>query len=468
MRRWSILESFDARSSSVRAVLVCVGASLLVAAVGLATPVPLVVGIVLVVLLTGLAALSPLGSLLSVIVALPYFYRPIGIGTLEFAASEILLVSASLGTLIHFAVDIALRRISPEALVAYTREVARSRLVQLLVVLVAAGTIIAIWPFDPSARGATLRELRWSFLEPLVLVSLMIVIARSSLSRALLAVSLIAAGVLVAAHGLLDLATGSGVTADNVRRLSGPLPHPNALALFLVRPFVLAVALFALLRRWRPLLVVPVGLTGLALFGTFSRGAMIAVIVAAALVALSAHRQQKVVMGIGLASAAGLAMVVAGDRMRNLFEGGSVSLRLDIWSSAIAMIRDRPVLGYGPDQFLYAYAPRYIQPTAWDERFTSHAHNLIADSWIRIGIVGAVAALFALGCIVIRLSWSMKRGKTTGVMSHAAFVALVALLVHGMIDNAVFGHDLAMSAWLLAWLAFTPSEDVDERRRINE
>jgi O-antigen ligase len=127
------------------------------------------------------------------------------------------------------------------------------------------------------------------------------------------------------------------------------------------------------------------------------------------------------------------------------------------------MIRDRPVLGFGPDQFLYAYVPRYIQPTAWDERFTSHAHNLLADSWIRLGIIGAIAAIV----VVVFVARQIVNDRTDNIgrsaLSKAATVALGATLVHGLIDNAYFGHDLAMSAWLLAWLAFEHSGQKDRR-----
>jgi O-antigen ligase len=343
------------------------------------------------------------------------------------------------------------------------KSITQSRLMLflMLVTLAGAGTLLVV--YDESARGASLREWRWTLLEPLLFLGLLTMVTRNGAVRPILAGSLIAAGMLAAIHGIVDLAGGGGVAADNIRRLSGPLPHPNALALFMLKPFVLLAALIAAIPELRRMLLLPTILTGFVLFGTFSRGAMIAAGFAVLLLAIDAPRRVRIALGSAAIVTAAAAAVVAGDRMGNLFEGGSVSLRVDIWSSAIAMIRDRPVLGFGPDQFLYAYVPRYIQPTAWDERFTSHAHNLLADSWIRLGIIGAIAAIV----VVVFVARQIVNDRTDNIgrsaLSKAATVALGATLVHGLIDNAYFGHDLAMSAWLLAWLAFEHSGQKDRR-----
>lgn len=450
--------SSNVRSSVQPALVVAVVALVTIAGAALAAPLPLVGGIILVGLLTAVAAISPVGMLLGTIVTLPYFYRPLTIGSLEFAASELLLVAAAGGAILSIGIEFIRDPRTRSRIRRDVAAVARSRVVWFLVALVVLGALSLLWPFDPSARDASLREWRWSLAEPLALVVLLVVFARHREQRMLVAAALVFAGTLAAGHAMIDLATGGGVTADNVRRLSGPLPHPNAMALFLVRPFILVAGLFVFLDRWRWYLALPAGIMGLAVFATFSRGALIAVLFAVVILGLRAPRRVQLALGGAVVSVGALTAIVAGDRMRNLFEGGSVSLRLDIWSSALEMIRDRPVLGYGLDQFLYAYAPRYIQPTAWDERFTSHAHNLIADSWIRLGIVGAFLALFAILAVGRKLITVERAASHPDILGRAALLALAALLVHGMIDNAIFGHDLAMSAWLLAWLTFARND----------
>lgn len=443
-------------------LLVAAASLAAIGVLGMLSPAPMALAAAAMLCMTALAVVSPVGTLAAVVVSLPYFYRPIGIGSLEFAASEILLTAGVGGAMLRVLLD-TLRSDHPiDDLIAVMQRITQSRLVLflMLVTLAGAGTLLMV--YDESARSASLREWRWTLAEPLLFLGLLVVAARSGATRAILAGSLIAAGMLAAIHGLVELTEGGGVAADNIRRLSGPLPHPNALALFMLRPFVLSAALVATVPRLRSMLLIPTFLTGLVLFGTFSRGAMIAVGFAALLLAIDAPGRVRVALGSATIATVALAAIVAGDRMGNLFEGGSVSLRIDIWTSALAMIRDRPVLGFGPDQFLYAYAPRYIQPTAWDERFTSHAHNLLADSWIRLGIIGAIAAIIAMVMVARRIVNDRRAGSKHSALSKAAAIALGATLVHGLIDNAYFGHDLAMSAWLLAWLAF---EYAGERSR---
>lgn len=428
--------------------------------VGLPSSVPLLTAPAVVLVLASLAFVSPVGVLLATVIALPFFYQPLTFGTATLASSEVLLVSAAIGSGTRLIVHIIRSPDQMQSIRDYAGRLLQSRLIWFLVVIVAAGIVSTAFAFESSARSASIRELRWTFLEPLLLVSLLILFARKPTSRMLLAGALIAAGTIAAGLAFLDVVSGGGVLADNVRRLSGPLPHPNALALFLVRPLALAAALSIVKPSWRRYTLPPLLLIGLATFGTFSRGAMIALVGLALLLAVHTSMRTRLVM-LGTVVVTGMvAILLAGDRMLSAFGGGSVSLRIDIWTSAIQMIRDRPVLGYGPDQFLYAYAPRYILPTAWDERFTAHAHNLIADSWIRLGIAGAIMACVAL-VIVFRAALV---NRPLAPVAYAATVALAAALIHGLIDNAYFGHDLAMSAWLLAWLAF--DRNTDEREQV--
>lgn len=457
--RTPIIHAFSDVNSEYRSpLLVAVASVTVVGLLGWLSPASTAIAACAFLVLALLATLSPAGALGGVIVTLPYFYRPVAIDSIEIAASEILLLAATGGFGIQCSLDLV-RSDSPSfRLAAIARTLVNNRLLRFLTLVTILGAVGVALTDDSSTRGAGLREWRWSFFEPLILLGLLIVSTRAESGRRFLAVSLIGAGVIAAAHGLLDIVMGGGVVADNVRRLSGPFPHPNALALFMVRPLILSLAILALLPRTRWWLALPVALTGFALLGTFSRGAWLAVSVAVAVIALDVSRRTRLALGsVAFVLLAG-AVLIARDRMGNLLEGGSVSLRVDIWSSAIEMIRDRPITGYGPDQFLYVYAPRYINPTAWNERFTSHAHNLLADSWIRLGILGVIAAIVVLVTVTRRLISDRAGDSTRTTLSRAATIALGATLAHGLIDNAYFSHDLAMSAWLLAWLAF------DERR----
>ena len=65
------------------------------------------------------------------------------------------------------------------------------------------------------------------------------------------------------------------------------------------------------------------------------------------------------------------------------------------------MLRDHPAWGVGLDQFVSQY-PRYIKPDAWQERFTSHPHNLILDFYVRLGLLGLAWLIFTLVPFIMR------------------------------------------------------------------
>lgn len=409
-----------------------------------------------------LACVSPVGLLLAAIATLSYFYRPLDIVGQQIAVSELLLVASALGTGIR-AIMPPWRSVADVVrdLAERTMSVVRSPLVIAVALIVAIGAVLVVFPYDPSHRSESLREWRWTLAEPALLVALLVWHRRTQLLPELAALALIVGGTVASIHALADLALGGGVTVEGVTRIAGPYPHPNALALMTIRITVLAfvwVVLEPRIRRWVvPMLVI----CAITVGATFSRGAMLAGLVAIGIVLVNAPPRVRFAGAGTVALGLLAAVVVARDRMLDLFGGGSGSLRLDIWSSALAMIDDRPVRGYGPDQFLYAYLPRYVQPTAWNERFTAHAHNFMLDFWIRLGIIGAAfAACMVLLCLIALARGVRDDDRSERRLGTAALVALAATFAHGLVDNAYFSHDLAMSCWLLAWLAFGTRPDV--------
>lgn len=399
------------------------------------------------------AVVVPAGIAAAAIVVLPWFYHPLNIGAAHLPASELLLIAAAAGMAIRLAGSLSLelpdRR---DVTLAAVRATLNSRLVIVGIVLVTTGLLLVIWPFDPAHRAESLREWRWTLAEPLLLIGIFSLAGRRH-SR-LVAIALIAGATLAGLQGLSDLATGGGVAVEGARRIAGPYQHPNALALYLSRIAAFGAAWWLVDQRERRWLSPAVGIIGLALLATLSRGAILAAGVAGLLILWRAPRRLRAVGYSAGAVAAVTLLVIARDRMLDLFSGGSGSLRLAIWDSALRMIADRPIQGYGNDQFLYAYLPRYVHPVAWNERFTAHAHNFILDFWVRLGIIGVAFAVVATAVILISAVRFATQVSGRDAIAGAASVGLAAVIVHGLVDNAYFAHDLAMSAWALGWLAF--------------
>ncbi|CAN5643375.1 hypothetical protein BH23CHL2_BH23CHL2_19500 [soil metagenome] len=413
-----------------------------------------------------LATWQPVVVLGLLAATLPLFHQPIRLGSSVLAPSELLLAASAAGTLVHLA-SIAPPDIAQQTGRLGTRRDGIRRLtVPYGVAAIAGLTTVAFIGLalllrvdDASARSAGLREWRWSLIEPLIFVGLLLWHVTTPRRRNYIVGSFVAGGLAVAIWGLADVAAGGGVSVSGVVRADGPFPHPNAFALYLLRPFLVGTALLIVIRSRNPLLWTFCGIGAVALVATFSRSAALGLLVGSLLLLPWVTRRVRL---IGAAAAAALSLglvAIAGDRAIGGSGADSLALRVDIWRSGLAMIRDNPVAGYGPDQFLYVYSPRYIDPVAWAERFTAHGHNLLIDAWVRTGIIGAVVVIFAVIFIAraaTRMLDTSSRPRSDPV-EIAAIVTLVAAAAQGMVDNGYFVHDLAMSAWLLAWLAFARS-----------
>ena len=124
------------------------------------------------------------------------------------------------------------------------------------------------------------------------------------------------------------------------------------------------------------------------------------------------------------------------------------------------MALDHPLLGVGPDNFLYAYRTRYVLPSGWQELNLSHPHNLFLDLWTRLGLVGLVAGLAALVVAFAsgwRLFGSRPASRTAGrrldrgwPLVLGLLAGLAAAVAHGLIDNSLFLPDLM--GWFVAAL----------------
>ena len=115
---------------------------------------------------------------------------------------------------------------------------------------------------------------------------------------------------------------------------------------------------------------------------TFSRGGLLLGLPAALLVLALLHGRRATWLLFGGLTAgllAGLALLGV-ERFAALadLQQGTSFLRVSLWRSAWAMIRDHPWRGVGPDNFLYWYGD-YILPGAEVDRWLSHPHNLVLE-----------------------------------------------------------------------------------------
>ena len=104
-----------------------------------------------------------------------------------------------------------------------------------------------------------------------------------------------------------------------------------------------------------------------------------------------------------------------------------------LWATALAVTRDHPLLGVGPDNFRQVHG-RYLGLVTWDTRV--HANNVYLEVLAGTGIVGLAAVawlVMAIGAAVWQ-QWRAVSAETLPLFAAAA-AAIAAIAVHGLVDS---------------------------------
>ena len=303
------------------------------------------------------------------------------------------------------------------------------------------------------------RDLRTVILEPLLLFVVVVASARGRADARRLLAALVVGAVVSAVVALVLIPAGAVVTDTAVPRIRGLFGSPNNLALVLERTLPLALGLTLAARpgdRLRRAGWVGVAVLVVGLVLTFSRGAWLGALLGAGVallpVWLRLPRRTRIASVSSAALVVALVVLTFGiERLAALFRvsDAGTTLRLSVWDAAWRMVRDHPVFGVGPDNFLYQYRA-YMRPDAWAEPNLSHPHNLVLDAWLSTGIFGllALAAVIA----VFWFDWARVARRTAGAERFVVFGlggAMAAGLVHGLVDNSYFLPELAGIFWVL-------------------
>lgn len=183
---------------------------------------------------------------------------------------------------------------------------------------------------------------------------------------------LIAGGITSALIGEWQYVTGTSlsvVQGTSIHRIRALYGSPDNLGLLFDRiiPIALGIALFAnLIRFHRMLWWGAVLLMSLALLLTNSRGAWIGVSLGCLLILCFGFPWGKLALGTFIVFVC-VGFAFARPHFEHAFRStqtDTTQSRINIWRSAVTMIRAHPLFGVGPDNFLHYYAPpAYRIPT---------------------------------------------------------------------------------------------------------
>jgi O-antigen ligase len=263
------------------------------------------------------------------------------------------------------------------------------------------------------------------------------------------------AGLLVAAvHGLVQQQLGvfstEGFVAGGevVGRIYGSFGHPNFYGAFLAGLIPLAVAVVFEARlsrplRWLALTALALALPALVL--SYARGAIIGLI-AGAVIWLAVLRPRLAIAVVVATAIAAVAFAPASlkERFDPGASGSDVTLRSDIWSSALAIYAERPLLGTGLDNFPVAYQELPSTTANAAQRrllhndmllVPPHPQSIYLQALAEQGIVGLLVLLAFCGVVIVVLFRASRVRDPVGRgIGAATGVAFVGLLIHGFLE----------------------------------
>lgn len=280
---------------------------------------------------------------------------------------------------------------------------------------------------------------------------------KATAERALLTLAI--ACTVLALLQLFGVANSAVDPKDTVARAAALGFHPNHLARILVLGMLAIIGLLYARKQnlTRPLLIAAPFIIVLAavLLQTGSRGAILAL--GAALLAFGFRKgslKKKVFNIFGLLLLLGLLALAAAqsDVMRSRFEEtiaeGDLARRELIYPTAWEMIKEKPLLGWGPVTSVYELGMRLGHP----EEETKNPHNLILYGLVTSGVLGSFPLFLGIALAAFS-AWKARR-RAHGMLPLAMVTAVLAANMSGVwLFNKL--HWLVM-AYALASVHYPP------------
>lgn len=129
--------------------------------------------------------------------------------------------------------------------------------------------------------------------------------------------------------------------------------------------------------------------------------------------------------------------------VRNMSETKSFipDTRFSAWQIGILAVKDRPVLGYGPENFSIAFDGHFdpglnqFGKLYWWDR----AHNIFLETAVNTGLLGLAIFIFLIVFIFWKLQQEKRKNSENYLIFHAIQATLVAYLVTGFFGFDNFG-----------------------------
>jgi putative inorganic carbon (hco3(-)) transporter len=292
--------------------------------------------------------------------------------------------------------------------------------------------------------------------------------------------------------GVKQLATWNDPTSllANETRVYSYLGNPNLLAAYLLPAIALSLAAIFIWRGYLPkaLAITMVIVNTACLFFTDSRGGWLGMvgIIGVLLLGLRYWYNEylpsfwqkwllPIVLGsLGIVLVIGLIFVEPLRlRILSIFAGrqdSSNNFRINVWSSVIEMIKDRPIIGIGPGNKAF----NTIYPLYMKQNYTAlSAYSIYLETAVETGLIGLSCFLWiilvTINQVFIKLKSAFESKDKQGLWLMAALAAIAGLMIHGFFDTVWYRPQVNSLWWfMLALIASQPNSSQKQEVESNK
>ena len=158
--------------------------------------------------------------------------------------------------------------------------------------------------------------------------------------------------------------------------------------------------------------------------------------------------------------------------MWNITSDASNTERINRWSCAISMFKERPVFGYGPGTYMFKYAPyqlkkeRTIISTNYGDGGNAHSEYLgpLSES----GLPGMLTFMLLIGVVIYVAihAYSRTSDKRLKTILMAALLGLITYYIHGFLNNFLDTDKISAPFW--GFTAMIVVIDLHTRKQLPE
>jgi len=139
--------------------------------------------------------------------------------------------------------------------------------------------------------------------------------------------------------------------------------------------------------------------------------------------------------------------------MSNITTDASNLERINRWSCAIRMFKDKPVFGYGPGTYMFQYAPYQLSKDrtiiSTNSADGGNAHSEYLGPLSESGLMGLLTYLLIIGVVIYTAVHTYTRLKDQRLKSFvlAALISLITYYIHGFLNNFLDTDKISVPFW---------------------